>query len=98
MPAYERIIELGGIVGYTGSNILTALKELAKLVNAEKVVDAAQSADEKPAAQETMAKGRDNGVLPGSIAALLDKIPGLEPRQGQDEQEAPQCPGSQAVQ
>jgi hypothetical protein len=98
MPAYERIIELGGIVDYTGSNILSALKELAKLVSAEKVVDAAQSADEKPAFQQTTSKESDNGALPGSIAALLDKMPGLEPGQGQNGEKEPQGPEPPSVQ
>jgi hypothetical protein len=82
--AYERIVERMDGVDFNGANVLSALKEIAKLDNAEKVVDTAQSTDEKPVAQEEPAKERDDGVLGGPLTALLDKMPGLEPRQGQD--------------
>jgi len=74
MPVYEGIVEYWRTVGYTGSNILSALKEIAKSVSAEKVVDTAQSADEKPAAQEETAKESDSGALAGPLAELLDNV------------------------
>jgi hypothetical protein len=98
IPAYEHIVERGDVVGYNGSNVISALRELAKLISAQEAAEAAQSADPKPAAQGTTGKERDNGALAGSLTALLDETPGLEPGQGQNEQEEPQGPEPPTVQ
>lgn len=66
-----------------------------KLINAEKAVEAAQSADPKPSAQETTAKERENGALAGSIVEMIDEMVGAEPGGSQDgnvEAQSPQTP------
>jgi hypothetical protein len=57
---------------------------LVKLNNDQKAVDAAQSADPKPSAQETTAKERDNGAHVGPLTKLLDEMVGAEPGKSQD--------------
>ena len=94
----ERIAERHDIVNYSGSNMVAVLKEIMKLTGVRKVPEAAQLADPKPAVQETTGKERDNGALAGSLTELLDETPGLEPGQGQNEQEEPQGPEPPTVQ
>jgi hypothetical protein len=66
--------------------------------NAEKAVDAAQSADPKPSAQETTAKERDNGAHVGPLTKLLDEMVGAEPGKSQDGNVQAQSPQTPTVQ
>jgi hypothetical protein len=77
---YERIVERMDGVDFNGANVISALKEIEKLDSAEKASDAAQSADPKPAAQETTAKGSDSCALGGSSTrTLADALFGKAP-------------------
>ena len=98
IPSYERIVERGDTISYSGSNIISALRELEKLIQVEKAAEAVQSADPKPASQETPAKESDNGVVAGSLVTLLDEMPGAQPGQGQNEEKEPQGPEPTDVQ
>lgn len=60
-------------------------KDSVKLINAEKAPEAAQSANPKPAVQETMAKAGGNGVLVGIIDKVIGETPDAGPGQGQNE-------------
>lgn len=96
--ALERIAERHDTVDLSGSNVVSAIKEIVKLIGAQKAVEAAQSADEKPAAQEEMAKESDNGAIAGSIAEMLDKMSGAELGKGQDGNVEAQSPPTPTLQ
>lgn len=85
--AYERIADRWDTVEYNGSNIIAALRDLFKLINAEKAAEATQSADPKTTARQTTAKESKSSAPDGSFAALFDQISGAQPEQGQNEEE-----------
>jgi hypothetical protein len=96
LMAYERIAERADTIQFSGSNVLTALGVVSKLMEAQKAAERVPSAEHEAAVRQIVEKDEENSVV--NLCPPVAEMPGAEPGQGDDGKLEAQNPETSTVQ